>query len=108
MIILSSEANFHNIEKLMAALDTEDAQEKIMRTFILKNADATDVAKQLQDLNTDQDSSSRYNIIFYNPYGTSSGGGKSKKMSVVADRRRNCRHRSIAARADGRHRKNDQ
>jgi type II secretion system protein D len=89
LIILSSEANFHNIEKLMAAMDTEDAQEKIMKTFILKNADATDVAKQLQDLNTDQSSSSRYNIILYNPYGPSTGGGKSKKMTVVADRRRN-------------------
>jgi type II secretion system protein D len=89
LIILSSEANFHNIERLMAAMDTEDAQEKIMKTFILKNADATDVAKQLQDLNTDQSSSSRYNIILYNPYGSSGGGGKSKKMTVVADRRRN-------------------
>ena len=68
-------------------LDTEEAQEKATRTFPLKNADATDVAKQLKDLNQDPDSSSRY------PYFMFSGGSPTSKsqktFSVVADRRRN-------------------
>jgi general secretion pathway protein D len=88
LIVLSSEANFRAIEKLVTALDTEDALEKATRTFLLKNADAQDVAKQLQDLNKDQDSSSRYPYYFFG--GSSSSSKGSKKMSVVADRRRNC------------------
>ncbi len=87
LIILSGEADFKAIERLVKLLDTEDAQEKATETFQLKNADATDVAKQLKDINQDQDSSSRY------PYYMFSGGSPSaksqKKFSVVADRRRN-------------------
>ena len=86
LIVLSSESNYKGVADLVTALDTEEAQEKILRTFILKNADATDVAKQLQELGEGQDSSSRY------PYYIFYGGrdqGASKKMSVVADRRRN-------------------
>ena len=67
LIVLSSEANFKAIEKLVTALDTEDAQEKTTRTFLLKNADAQDVAKQLQDLNKDQDTSSRYPLLLSSP-----------------------------------------
>ena len=88
LIVLSSEASFKAIEKLVSALDTEDALEKTTRTFLLKNADAQDVAKQLQDLNKDQDSSSRYPYFFFSSSGSSAKGPK--KMSVVADRRRNC------------------
>jgi general secretion pathway protein D len=88
LIVLSSEANFKAIEKLVAGLDTDDAMEKVTRTFLLKNADAQDVAKQLQDLNKDQDNSSRYPYFFFSSSSSSSKG--SKKMSVVADRRRNC------------------
>ena len=54
LIILSSEENFRAIEKLIAGLDREDAQERATRAFPLNNADAEDVAKQLQDLQTDQ------------------------------------------------------
>src|SRR5207247_9413285 len=43
LIVLSSEANFQPIKKLMATLDTEEAQEKIVKTFPLKNAEAEDV-----------------------------------------------------------------
>ena len=89
LIILSREANFRAIEKLVTALDTDDAMEKVTKTFVLKNADAQDVAKQLQDLGKDQDSSSRSPYFFYNSSSSSSTKG-SKKMSVVADRRRNC------------------
>jgi general secretion pathway protein D len=85
LIVLSSEANFKAIEKLVSSLDTEDAQEKVVRSFILKNADAEDVAKQLQELGQDQ-SNTRYPYYFF----SSSMSDKShKKMSVVADRRRN-------------------
>ena len=87
LIILSSESTFRAVEKLVASFDTEDAQEKVVQTFLLKNADAQDVAKQLQDLGRDQDSS-RYPYYYF----ISSSGGSDKarkKMSVVADRRRN-------------------
>jgi len=88
LVILSSEANFKAIEKLVSALDTEEAQEKAMRDFPLKNADAEDVAKQLQDLNQDPDSSSsRYPYYIFSSYGM--GGRSSKKATFVADRRRN-------------------
>jgi general secretion pathway protein D len=86
LIILSSEANFKIISKLVTSLDTEDAQEKVIQTFVLKNADAQDVAKQLQELNRDQDSSSRYPYYIFSSSGPEKGR---KKMSVVADRRRN-------------------
>lgn len=87
LIVLSSEANFRAVEKLVQSFDTEDAQEKVVQTFTLKNADAQDVAKQLQDLGRDQDSNSRYPYYYF-----ISGGGQDKshkKLSVVADRRRN-------------------
>jgi general secretion pathway protein D len=85
LLVLSSEANFKVIQQFVTSLDTEEAQDKIMRTFTLKNADAQDVAKQLQDLNQEQNISARY--IFN--YGSSSSDKSSKKMTVVADRRRN-------------------
>ena len=87
LVILSSEENFKEISKLVASLDTAEAQEKVMQAFILKNAEAEDVAKQLQDLNQDQDSSGRYPYYIFS---YSSMMGKSgKKASFVADRRRN-------------------
>jgi general secretion pathway protein D len=86
LIVLSSEATFKAIEKLIATLDTDDAQEKAMRTFSLKNADAEDVAKQIQDLNQDQDSQNRYPYYFFS---SSMNQKNTKKISVVADRRRN-------------------
>lgn len=85
LIVLSSEPNFNAIQKLVSDLDTEEAQEKVMQAFALKNADAEDVAKQLQQLSQDQDSSSRYPFYIFSSYGSSN----KKKMSVVADRRRN-------------------
>lgn len=85
LIVLSSEANFQAIQRLIASLDTEDAQEKVTRTFALKNADAQDVAKQLQELSQEQSGiNSRY-VYFYSAPGRDAG----KKMTVVADRRRN-------------------
>lgn len=89
LIVMSSEPNFRAIEKLVASLDTSDAQEKVMQAFPLKNADAQDVAKQLKDLYADQDDSSGYSPYRYIIYGGMGGGGSSKKSSFVADRRRN-------------------
>jgi general secretion pathway protein D len=87
LIIYSSEDNFHSIEKLVASLDREDAQEKIMRAFPLENADAEDVAKQLGTLQEGQDNQNRYPYYIFS-YG---GGGNrnTKKSTYVADRRRN-------------------
>jgi len=85
LIILSSESAFRAIQKLVASLDTEDASEKSSETFILKNADAQDVAKQLGDLNTGASQSP--NRFFYGYY--PGNDSAPKKVSVVADRRRN-------------------
>jgi general secretion pathway protein D len=65
-------------------LDTEEAQEKETRTFILTNADAADVAQQLEDLNQSETTTSRYAYYF-----GSSPPSNPKKLSVVADHRRN-------------------
>ena len=87
LIILSSGANFRAIEKMVASLDTSDAQEKVMRPFPLKNADAEDVAKQLKDLIQSQDNSANRYRYFY--YDSQESGKSAKKINVVADRRRN-------------------
>jgi type II secretion system protein D len=87
LIILSSAENFKAIQKIVAALDREEAQEKIMKAFPLQNADAEDVAKQLDTLNEGSDSNSRNPYIFF--YGGMGGGTSKKKPSFVADRRRN-------------------
>ncbi len=84
LIVLSSESNFKALERLVQALDTDDAQEKILRAFPLTNADAEDVAQQLQELSQEQTGIPRY-IYFYPSQGNQNG----TKLSVVADRRRN-------------------
>ena len=86
LIVLSSESNYKAIERIVNTLDTEDAQEKTMRLFPLKNADAEDVAKQLKELVADQENSGRSRYFYFEPQDNSKKG---KKMSVVADRRRN-------------------
>ena len=88
LMVLSSAANFKEIEKFATSLDTADAQETVMKTFELKNADAEDVAKQLQDLGKEQDSGndSGYRILYL---GGNPNGKDTKRISMVADRRRN-------------------
>lgn len=86
LIVFSSEADFNALEKIISALDTDEANEKVMKTFALKNADAEDVAKQLEDLGQNDNNDNRYPFFFY---GSGSNSRGSKKMSVVADRRRN-------------------
>jgi type II secretion system protein D len=88
LIILSSEANYQAVERIVRALDTDDASSKTLTTFSLKNADAEDVAKQIKDLLNAQDGSRFPSYVFF---GDSSGAGgtKSRKATVVADRRRN-------------------
>ena len=87
LMVLSSAANFKEIQQFAASLDTSDAQEKVMKTFLLTNADAQDVAKQLQDLGKEPDSDSPYRIFFYG--GNPGDNNSTKKISIVADRRRN-------------------
>ncbi|HEY3864429.1 MAG TPA: secretin N-terminal domain-containing protein [Verrucomicrobiae bacterium] len=87
LMVLSSADNYKEIEKFARSLDTADAQEKVMRTFELKNADAQDVAKQLQDLGKDQDNSEGPYRFFY--FGGNPNENNTKKVSIVADRRRN-------------------
>jgi general secretion pathway protein D len=87
LIILSSEANFKAIERLVSTLDTKEAQEKVIQTFTLKNADAEEVAKQLQELNQDQGGGSRYPFYIFS-YSSMSSRGPTKP-TFVADRRRN-------------------
>lgn len=86
LIILSSLANFEALQQLIVSLDTDEAQEMVIQTFSLKNADAQDVAKQLQELGEAQNAASRspYYFIY-----SSQPRGASKKPSFVADRRRN-------------------
>jgi len=87
LLIMSSEPNFRSIERLVASLDTEEAQEKVMRAYMLKNADAQDVAKQLKDLyNTSDDGGG---VTYYRYIYADQSSGNSKKSSFVADRRRN-------------------
>ncbi|MBL9127637.1 MAG: hypothetical protein JNL97_08320, partial [Verrucomicrobiales bacterium] len=85
LIILSNESAYKMLSEFVATLDTDDAQDKVIRTFILKNADAQDVAKQLQTLGQDQDSASRYRYFYFGMDEPKSAA----KLSVVADRRRN-------------------
>jgi len=87
LIILSSEENFKALEKLVNSLDREEAAEKVMRVFSLTNADAEDVAKQLQELQEGQQNQGRYPFYIFS-YG-GGGGRDTKKTSFVADRRRN-------------------
>ena len=87
LIVLSSEANYISLQRVIHTLDTDDAQEKAVETFTLKNADAEDVAKQIKDLLQGQDGNSRYPYYFFS--GGESSGRASKKPNVVADRRRN-------------------
>ena len=87
VIVLSSESNFKAIEGLVRMLDTEEAQEKVIETFVLKNADAEEVAKQLQELNSDQGGTGRYPFYFVSYSSMSSR--QPVKPTFVADRRRN-------------------
>lgn len=86
LIIFSSEENFKVIQNLVDGLDSEDAQERATKAFPLVNADAEDVAKQLQDLSQDQGRST-YPFFFYSS--SMMNRGDNKKVNVVADRRRN-------------------
>lgn len=87
LLIYSGETDFKAVQQLVAGLDTEDAQEKVMRSFVLKNADASDVAKQLQDIFKEAQSNNRYPWYWYG--GGEQDSGNTKALSVIADRRQN-------------------
>ena len=85
LLILSSAATFETLQKIVSVLDTEGAQEKVIKTFVLKNADAQDVATQLQTLTQGQQNNN--SPFFY--YFDDSPRQNPKGASIVADRRRN-------------------
>ncbi|RME95605.1 MAG: hypothetical protein D6766_02855 [Verrucomicrobia bacterium] len=87
LVVLSSEANFKAIEALVSTLDTEQAQQRVLRAFPLKNADAEDVARQLRELHEEQAGRSRYPFYVFSP--SPMGGREPEKPTFVADRRRN-------------------
>ncbi|HAV65200.1 MAG TPA: hypothetical protein DCY13_22865 [Verrucomicrobiales bacterium] len=84
LIVLSSESNFRMLRSFISGIDNEDAQERVIQTFPLKNADAEDVATQLRELNQSQSSGGRF-FYYYTPYSSM----QRKETKVVSDRRRN-------------------
>jgi type II secretion system protein D len=84
LIVLSSESNFRMLRAFISGIDNEDAQERVIQTFALKNADAEDVATQLRELNQSQSSGSRF-VYYYTPFSNT----QRKETKVVSDRRRN-------------------
>jgi type II secretion system protein D len=85
LVVLSSESNYKAVLDVVQALDTEEAQEKDMKAYILKNADAEDVASKLTELYNDQGDNGGY-YYYSNRRGRSSDG---TEVRFVADRRRN-------------------
>jgi type II secretion system protein D len=85
LIVLSSESSFKAIKELVAALDTKEAQEKAMKAFALQNADAEDVAEQLQKLYQLKSSDDDYGYYYY----PRRFGSQTTQTRFVADRRRN-------------------
>ncbi|HUA64636.1 MAG TPA: secretin N-terminal domain-containing protein [Alphaproteobacteria bacterium] len=85
LLILSSAATFATLENIISALDTEGAQEKTIKTFVLKNADANDVATQLTTLTQGQQNNNNPFFFFFGD----SPPVNTKAINIVADRRRN-------------------
>ncbi len=86
LIVLSNKVNFESIQELVKRLDTEDAQQKVVQVFTLGNAEAADVAQQLQQLFEDSGTSrSRYSYSYYR----NRGGNDEVTTTFVADPRRN-------------------
>ena len=86
LLVLSSASDFTAIQEIVAILDTKDAEEKTMKAYVLKNADADDVATQLGELYQDNGNDD-YFSYYYGRRGRS--GGDDVKIRFVADRRRN-------------------
>ena len=55
ILALASQKNQDLIEKIVKALDTEEAEEREAKTFVLKHADAEEVAEQLEALQKEDD-----------------------------------------------------
>ena len=81
LIVLSSQANFDEIDTLVQSLDTPDAGNRSMRTFALKYADADDISEQLEEL---LDTTPQYNSWRYDP-----NKDKRDQVRFVPNRRRN-------------------
>ncbi|HEY1786525.1 MAG TPA: secretin N-terminal domain-containing protein [Verrucomicrobiae bacterium] len=85
LLILSSASTFETLKNIISTLDTEGAQEKSIKTFVLKNADAQDVATQLQTLMQGQQNNNNPFFFFFGD----SPPTNPKAVNIVADRRRN-------------------
>lgn len=83
LIVMSSAADFKSIQDLVKSLDTEDAQKTVLRQFQLVNADAQEVATQLETLYTNQSGRDRYNYYSYKRRSSD------QSVNFVADTRRN-------------------
>jgi len=86
LLVLSSAGDYAAIQEIVAILDTKDAEEKTMKAYVLKNADADDVATQLGELYRDNGQDD-YFSYYYGRRGR--GGEDDVKVRFVADRRRN-------------------
>ncbi len=66
LVVLSSEENFELIKGLVEELDTEESVQMDTRTYALQYADAEDIAEQMNELHSLNDSSnSRFGGIFF-------------------------------------------
>lgn len=83
LIVMSSAADFKSIQELVRSLDTEDAQKSVLRQFQLVNAEAQEVATQLETLYENQDGRDRYSYYSYRRR------SNDQSVSFVADTRRN-------------------
>ncbi len=70
LVVLSSNENFEQIKSLVKELDTEDSVQMDTRSYSLKYADAADIAEQLNELHSLNDSNSRFGgFIFFSRSG---------------------------------------
>ena len=90
LVILSSEAEFEEIRKIVEQVDISNVEKNVMEIIELKNADAGDIAQQLTDLYSDEDPNSRsYRRYYYYDYYDSGSNQEDAKIRFVPDRRRN-------------------
>ncbi|MBI4580674.1 MAG: hypothetical protein HY718_13280 [Planctomycetes bacterium] len=88
IVIVGSEQNRALVKGWLEELDVADTGVRVLRTFMLKNADAQQVAENIKDLFGE--SSSRYGGWWGGWYGGSSRGGEDRsKVNATANVRSN-------------------
>ncbi|MCE5229983.1 hypothetical protein LLG95_10360 [bacterium] len=76
ILVMSSEANFKLVQDLANQLDTDTAGKKEMRTYKIKNLEATSLAQQLQQLFDDNSSTGRRYYYYWGGDDNSSQAAK--------------------------------